>query len=144
MFTRAHWVLYLRSLFFSFVAELKPSFWHPQFLFSFKSNDVVRLKMSVVPNLAAQWSQNGPPVLNPNIPEVATNKSLRDVCREKYAEETVILESNFTEPFCKVSFDRVSCWPPTPAGTTAVIKCMAYLNNIRYDDTRKFSICYVF
>lgn len=98
-------------------------------------------KMSVVSNLAAQWSQNGPgAVLNPNIPE-ATNKSLKDVCRDTYAEETTFLESNFTAPFCKVSFDRVSCWPPTPANTTAVIKCMAYLNNIRYDDTRKFYVC---
>lgn len=94
--------------------------------------------MSVVPNLATQWSPNGP-ALNPNILEATTNKTLRDVCREKYAEEAAFLDSNFTEPFCKVSFDRVSCWPPTPANTTAVIKCMAYLNNIRYDDTRKFS-----
>ena len=35
--------------------------------------------------------------------------------------------------FCGPNFDRVSCWPSSPADTLAVIPCMGELNGVKYD-----------
>jgi len=41
---------------------------------------------------------------------------------------------------CPPYWDRISCWPPTAAGTTAVIPCMAQLNGIFYDTNYNASL----
>ncbi|KAG8196599.1 hypothetical protein JTE90_014160 [Oedothorax gibbosus] len=37
------------------------------------------------------------------------------------------------DSFCKVSWDGVSCWPTTLAGTTATLSCFSELNGVKYD-----------
>ncbi|GFS61359.1 diuretic hormone receptor [Nephila pilipes] len=38
--------------------------------------------------------------------------------------------------FCNTTWDGLSCWPPTKAGTTVIIKCMEFLNRVPYDTTQ--------
>lgn len=40
--------------------------------------------------------------------------------------------------FCNSTWDGVSCWPTTLAGTTTVIPCFDELGGVTYDTTRKF------
>ncbi|GBL78479.1 Diuretic hormone receptor [Araneus ventricosus] len=37
------------------------------------------------------------------------------------------------DDFCNTTWDGLSCWPATKAGTTVVIKCMEFLNRVPYD-----------
>jgi hypothetical protein len=41
--------------------------------------------------------------------------------------------------FCNSTWDGVSCWPTTVAGSTSFLPCVDELNGIKYDTTRKFS-----
>ena len=45
-------------------------------------------------------------------------------------------------PTCAPSFDRISCWPGSPADQLTVIPCFAELNGVKYDtqgeDTKTF------
>jgi Hormone receptor domain len=41
--------------------------------------------------------------------------------------------------FCNSTWDGVSCWPTTAAGSTSFLPCVDELNGIKYDTTRKFS-----
>ena len=46
--------------------------------------------------------------------------------------------------FCNSTWDGISCWPTTLAGSTSVLPCFAELNGVKYDTTRKcfFHLCY--
>ena len=39
--------------------------------------------------------------------------------------------------YCNRTWDKVLCWPPTPAGTTAVLPCFEEFNGIKYDTSGK-------
>lgn len=61
-------------------------------------------------------------------------------CEELYANETLAMSRELsTLGFCGPMADPVACWPPTPVNTTAVIRCFAELNFIRYDDSQNAS-----
>ncbi|XP_045474415.1 diuretic hormone receptor-like isoform X2 [Harmonia axyridis] len=61
-------------------------------------------------------------------------------CEELYANETLAMTRELsTLGFCGPMADPVACWPPTPVNTTAVIRCFAELNFIRYDDSQNAS-----
>ena len=45
--------------------------------------------------------------------------------------------------FCNSTWDGVSCWPTTLAGSTSVLPCVDELNGIKYDTAREF-IAFVF
>ncbi|XP_055938672.1 diuretic hormone receptor-like isoform X2 [Argiope bruennichi] len=40
------------------------------------------------------------------------------------------------DDFCNTTWDGLSCWPATRAGTTVIIKCMEFLNRVPYDTTQ--------
>lgn len=40
-------------------------------------------------------------------------------------------------PTCAPSFDRISCWPASPANQLTVIPCFAELNGVKYDTQGK-------
>ncbi|XP_042895121.1 diuretic hormone receptor isoform X1 [Parasteatoda tepidariorum] len=40
------------------------------------------------------------------------------------------------DDYCNTTWDGLSCWPPTKAGTSVIIKCMEYLNRVPYDTTQ--------
>ncbi|XP_050505663.1 diuretic hormone receptor-like [Diabrotica virgifera virgifera] len=65
----------------------------------------------------------------------ATNVTLEQ-CKAQYANDTFVLSDAYPEGFCKVTFDGVVCWPPTPHNHTATIKCFSELFAIKYDDTQ--------
>ncbi|CAG9862129.1 unnamed protein product [Phyllotreta striolata] len=65
---------------------------------------------------------------NPHI-----NKTIED-CKREFYNDTAYLEQHHPEGFCKVTFDSIMCWPPTPYNKTATVKCFKYLFSIRYDD----------
>ncbi|XP_054711565.1 diuretic hormone receptor-like, partial [Uloborus diversus] len=46
---------------------------------------------------------------------------------------------SFTDAFCNATWDGLSCWPPTRAGSSAVIKCMECLNKVPYDSSQNAS-----
>ncbi|CAH1101345.1 unnamed protein product [Psylliodes chrysocephalus] len=64
-----------------------------------------------------------------------TNVTLEQ-CQAQYANESQFLSQQYPEGYCRVTFDRVLCWPPSPHNTTASIKCFSELFNIKYDDTQ--------
>ncbi|CAL1300241.1 unnamed protein product [Larinioides sclopetarius] len=41
--------------------------------------------------------------------------------------------------FCTVNWDGVSCWPPTLAGSTAMVSCISELNGVKYDTSKNAS-----
>lgn len=65
-----------------------------------------------------------------------TIEKLHLLCGESHRNLTTELTAK-TDYFCNASSDSILCWPPTPLNTTAVQKCFAMFNNVRYDDTRK-------
>ncbi|KAH1005085.1 hypothetical protein HUJ04_006134 [Dendroctonus ponderosae] len=56
-------------------------------------------------------------------------------CQALYQNETVLLQQLYPGEFCKVSYDQIFCWPPTPHNTTAQLSCFSEFFGIRYDDT---------
>ncbi|KAG5320717.1 CALCR protein, partial [Pseudoatta argentina] len=40
------------------------------------------------------------------------------------------------EPYCRFTFDGWSCWPNTPAGSTAYIPCPNFITG--FDASRKY------
>ncbi|KAG5860166.1 hypothetical protein JTB14_030835 [Gonioctena quinquepunctata] len=73
-----------------------------------------------------------------NLFEEPTPMLTLEQCKEQFQSRTDYLSEHYTSGFCKVTFDTVLCWPPTPVNESAVVKCFAELNMIKYDDTRKF------
>lgn len=65
-----------------------------------------------------------------------TNLTL-DYCQLQFANHTASFLDTQQDGFCGVTFDSISCWPPTAINKTATIKCFSELFTIRYDDTRK-------
>ncbi|XP_022240360.1 diuretic hormone receptor-like [Limulus polyphemus] len=63
-------------------------------------------------------------------------------CLLKFSTNSSPLEKG--EPIqCNVTWDGVSCWPPTPAGFKAEISCFSELKGIRYDTSQNASrLCY--
>ncbi|XP_048524326.1 diuretic hormone receptor isoform X2 [Dendroctonus ponderosae] len=57
-------------------------------------------------------------------------------CQALYQNETVLLQQLYPGEFCKVSYDQIFCWPPTPHNTTAQLSCFSEFFGIRYDDTQ--------
>lgn len=55
-------------------------------------------------------------------------------CHQRWANETTVFNDAHVS-ICPTHYDSVICWPPTPVNSTAVVKCFAELNGIRYDDT---------
>ncbi|GFQ88830.1 diuretic hormone receptor [Trichonephila clavata] len=47
-----------------------------------------------------------------------------------------IINSLVLDDYCNTTWDGLSCWPPTKAGTTVIIKCMEFLNRVPYDTTQ--------
>lgn len=86
------------------------------------------------------WDSEGLPMLNVSYSLEMLEKIQPELCRAEYANSTAVLAEQHPEGFCNASFDSVSCWPPTPYNTTAVIRCFKMLNDIVYDDTRKFNV----
>lgn len=68
--------------------------------------------------------------------ELLTNQSMHD-CEKQYERLTKQFFELYKEGFCEVTFDGLSCWPPTPPNQTATIKCFSELNQVKYDDTSK-------
>lgn len=66
-------------------------------------------------------------------------------CENLYLNESISIAREYQSVgYCKPIADPVACWPPTAANTTAVIKCFAELNFIKYDDSREFPLsCYL-
>lgn len=62
------------------------------------------------------------------------------LCNALYANETAMMMEQYPEGFCGASFDLVSCWPPTPYNSAAVIRCFKKFQNVLYDDTRELII----
>jgi hypothetical protein len=50
-----------------------------------------------------------------------------------------VIFENLSDSFCNSTWDGVSCWPTTVAGSTSFLPCVDELNGIKYDTTRKFS-----
>lgn len=76
--------------------------------------------------------------LKGNMSTVLQEMNVRKLqCVQQYANETLVMNETRPEGFCPASFDRVSCWPPTPFNTTAVIRCFKQFYDVFYDDTRK-------
>lgn len=46
----------------------------------------------------------------------------------------------YSQDDCLPVWDNITCWPATLKNTFAVMPCMAELNGITYDATRKFSL----
>lgn len=62
-------------------------------------------------------------------------------CHQRWANETSVFNDAHVS-ICPTHYDSVICWPPTPVNSTAVVKCFAELNGIRYDDTSKFFLMF--
>ncbi|XP_074036699.1 diuretic hormone receptor isoform X3 [Leptinotarsa decemlineata] len=67
--------------------------------------------------------------------EPTTNLTLEQ-CKEQFKSRTEYLTEHYPNGFCKVAFDSVLCWPPTPANEIAEIKCFSELFEIKYDDSQ--------
>lgn len=47
-------------------------------------------------------------------------------------------QSKSQQQECEVNWDKILCWPRTPADTLATIPCFNEFNGIRYDNTREY------
>ncbi|VEN43665.1 unnamed protein product, partial [Callosobruchus maculatus] len=68
--------------------------------------------------------------------EIPKSNVTLDQCRSAFADESQQLADAHPEGFCRVAFDSVLCWPPTPLNQTATVKCFSELFHIKYDDTQ--------
>lgn len=66
--------------------------------------------------------------------ELLTNFS-KNHCAKQYEQMTRTFFELYEQGFCEVTFDGLSCWPPTALNQTAVHKCFSELNHVKYDDT---------
>ncbi|XP_052251420.1 corticotropin-releasing factor receptor 1-like isoform X2 [Dreissena polymorpha] len=57
---------------------------------------------------------------------------LRHLCLTLQANQSTILDDETL--YCNTSWNSVSCWPRTPAGTVASIPCPSYLIGINHDN----------
>ncbi|KAK9890907.1 hypothetical protein WA026_012249 [Henosepilachna vigintioctopunctata] len=57
-------------------------------------------------------------------------------CESLYSNNTLVLSEENPSGYCGPVADPVACWPPTPANTTAIIKCLSELYSVKYDDTQ--------
>ncbi|CAH1989658.1 unnamed protein product [Acanthoscelides obtectus] len=63
--------------------------------------------------------------------------SLED-CKKLYINETLRLMKEQPDGFCRVTFDSVLCWPPVMLDSVVIVPCFSELNDVFYDDSRKF------
>ncbi|XP_022903075.1 diuretic hormone receptor-like isoform X2 [Onthophagus taurus] len=68
-----------------------------------------------------------------------TLSEITEFCNSFYENETSVLREKYPGGFCESVYDTISCWPPTPYNSTAVIRCFKEFNNIRYDDKENAS-----
>ncbi|GFU23386.1 g_PROTEIN_RECEP_F2_3 domain-containing protein [Nephila pilipes] len=52
---------------------------------------------------------------------------------EMYCSSSYLNQINITDIFCNATWDGLSCWPATLAGTTATISCFPEFNGVKYD-----------
>ncbi|XP_050297140.1 diuretic hormone receptor-like isoform X2 [Anthonomus grandis grandis] len=63
------------------------------------------------------------------------NKTIED-CERLYVNETIKLLKTHPDGFCRVAFDNILCWPPTPYNSLAKVKCFSEFYGVKYDDTQ--------
>lgn len=71
---------------------------------------------------------------------IRDDEELLNQLNETHAELTCHLKKKLvpvTEG-CGYDFDTVLCWPPTPSNSLAILPCLAQLNGIQYDTSRKY------
>ncbi|GIX97175.1 g_PROTEIN_RECEP_F2_3 domain-containing protein [Caerostris darwini] len=67
---------------------------------------------------------------------------------EFYCNLSYLNQANVSnESFCNATWDGLSCWPATLAGSTATISCFPEFNGVKYDvsgksNSKHFTIIY--
>nr|CAI5838429.1 unnamed protein product [Callosobruchus analis] len=74
--------------------------------------------------------------------EILKSNVTLEQCRSAYADDSQRLADAHPEGFCRVAFDSVLCWPPTPLNQTATVKYKAdaFLNTLTYHFNNAFPV----
>lgn len=79
-----------------------------------------------------------------NITNVNELDCLYNFLKAPYPPDPVPSDADLVSAFCNSTWDGVSCWPTTLAGSTSVLPCVDELNGIKYDTARKSRHFYQF
>lgn len=71
-------------------------------------------------------------------------KCLLNFLKETYPPLPVPVGVDPISAFCNSTWDGVSCWPTTLAGTTSVLPCVEELDGIKYDTASKLILTILF
>ncbi|XP_011707630.1 PREDICTED: calcitonin receptor-like [Wasmannia auropunctata] len=78
---------------------------------------------------------------NTTVGSTLLDEELRRILMEREQECLKLKAANATpplEPYCRITFDGWSCWPNTPAGSTAYVPCPDFI--IGFDASCKYTL----